>query len=157
MATIQRRTRVIEKSNSFAGRELLKNELATLQREVESGESSTRESQASLSDLLPEANSLFSGQHVQLRTNLSDRAKKSYRRKSTSDIPFSIHGLWPSKSLVSDCEDDFISDISTGQRIVITREDIGVLVQNNTPPPSPLLLCSPASLLQPPNPRPTSV
>ena len=169
MQPIQRRKSVMEKSNSFAGRELLKNDLAQLQREVVSEESSPHGSQDSLRDSsshIPEANSLFSGQKVQLRTNVSDRAEKRGRRKSTSDIPVSIHGLWPSESLHSVCEDDSISDSSTGQRIVVSRKDIAVVVKNhsdasprNTPPPSPLLLRtpSPASLLQSPNPDPNTL
>ena len=158
MQPIQRRKSVIEKSNSFAGRELFKNELPQLQREVASEESSPHGSQGSL------RNSSF-GQDVQLRTNLSDRTEKRGRRKSTSDIPVSIHGLWPSKSLHSVCEDDFISDSSTGQQIGISKEDIMLLtndnsdassvLSHNTPPSSPLLQSrrtnNPARLPQSPN------
>ena len=170
MEPIQRRKSVMEKSKSFAGCEVLKNDLAQLQREVVvSEESSPLGSQNSLRDStshIPEANSLFSGQKVQLRTNLFRTAEKNRRRKSTSDIPVSIHGLWPSESLDSVCEDDSISDLSTGQRIVVSRKDIAVVVKKNhsdassriTPPPSPLLRTPyPTSLPQSPNPDPTTL
>ena len=151
MQPIQRRKSVIEKSNSFAGRELFKNELAQLQREVASEESSPHGSQGSL------RNSSF-GQDVQLRTNLSDRTEKRGRRKSTSDIPVSIHGLWPSKSLHSVCEDDFISDSSTGQRIGISKEDIMPFTNDNkaVPQTESSHLVPSTSSDTPPDPRQSS-